>query len=194
MIRADTLWLPHTQTPEHHMAKKSVSKKSKAKSAPAAKKPAAKAVKKAAAKPAMSKPAAKKVKSASSTAPRPVNTGKGLQPVDIGRQVVADFNEGKMELNDTMWSKDIVSIEGLGMGLAWHGRAAVDEKSAHWRAAHKIHGASAEGPYVGSTGFAIKFAMDVEEIASGKRINMVEVGTYTVSNGKIVTEEFMYKV
>jgi hypothetical protein len=181
------------------MAKKSVSKKSKAKSAPAAKKPAAKVVKKAASKPAKSKPVAKKAKSAkpqaaNSTAPRPVSTGKGLQPVDIGRQVVADFNEGKMDMNDALWSKDIVSIEGLGMGLAWHGRAAADEKSAHWMAAHKVHGASAEGPYVGSTGFAIKFTMDVEEIASGKRINMVEVGTYTVSNGKIVTEEFMYKV
>ena len=57
---------------------------------------------------------------------------------------------------------------------------------------HTLHGASAEGPYIGATGFAVKFRVDVTENASGKRLLMEEVGVYTVENGKIVREEFMY--
>ena len=54
------------------------------------------------------------------------------------------------------------------------------------------NGASAEGPFVGAQGFAIKFKMDVEELNTGTRRVSEEVGVYTVNNGKIVREEFMY--
>ena len=55
-----------------------------------------------------------------------------------------------------------------------------------------MHGASAEGPFVGATGFAVKFTIDLETKSTGKRETMTEVGVYTVKNGKIVQEEFMY--
>jgi hypothetical protein len=65
------------------------------------------------------------------------------------------------------------------------------KKAAWWVSSHTLHGASAEGPYIGATGFAVKFRVDVTENASGKRLLMEEVGVYTVENGKIVREEFM---
>jgi uncharacterized protein (DUF4415 family) len=184
------------------MAKKKTKKtaaKKTAKKAPvrqaakkAAKKPARKvaqrAVKKAAAKksPARRAPAAEN--------PAPVSTGRGPSPLEIGRDVVAMFNAGQLgEIEKKWWSADIVSVEGHGMAMAWSGRDKVNEKNAWWMERNTLHGASAEGPYVGASGFAIKFRMDVEDKASGGRQTMEEVGVYTVRDGTIIREEFMYR-
>ena len=125
-------------------------------------------------------------------APVAVSTGPGMSVMEIGSKLVADFNAGKMHLND-MWSPAIVSIEGVGVSQAWNGRKAVDAKNAWWAGEHIVHGASAEGPYVGATGFGVKFVIDVETKSSAKRELMTEIGVYTVKNGKIVQEEFMYR-
>ena len=161
------------------MAKKSTRKAAKR---PAPRKPARKPAKKVARK------AAKKA----STAPRPISSGKGASPEAIGRAIVDGFNRGTKdhELWDAHWSAKAESIEG-GPGMMWTGRKAMDEKAAWWVSSHTLHGASAEGPYIGATGFAVKFRVDVTENASGKRLLMEEVGVYTVENGKIVREEFM---
>ena len=68
----------------------------------------------------------------------------------------------------------------------------LEAKAHEWLATHTVHSASAEGPYLGSTGFSIKFKMDVEDKTNGQRVVMEEVGVYTVQNGKVVCEEFMY--
>ncbi len=166
-----------------------MAKKSKKSSKPAPK-PAKKSAPKSAQK------SAKKATKKSSPkrdplAPVPVKTGSGPTPMELGAKLVADFNNGKMGLTDA-WSKDIVSIEGLGTSMAWHGRKGVDAKNAWWMSDHVVHGARAEGPYVGATGFGVKFEMDVETKSTGQREKMVEIGVYTVKNGKIVQEEFMY--
>lgn len=161
-----------------------------AKKKPAAKKPA----KKAAPKPskAPSKRPVKKAK-ASVTAPKAVKTGSGLSPLEVGKDLVSMFNSGKLgEIEAKHWSPKIVSVEGVGVSMAWSGKAAVEAKNQGWMMDHVIHGASAEGPYVGATGFAVKFRMDVETKSTGERTTMEEIGVYTVQNGKIVREEFMY--
>lgn len=153
------------------------------KSAMPAKKPAKKSAAKA------SKPAAK----VDPMAPVPVNTGSGRSPMEIGKELVEKFNAGKAALSDfDFFSPKIVSCEGMGVGMEWRGRAGVDAKNAWWSSDHTIHGASAEGPFVGSTGFAVKFCMDVETKSTGARETMEEVGVYTVNNGQVVREEFMY--
>lgn len=177
------------------MAKKSKpAKKTSKKSATKTKsKPASKASKKPALKktnlkkPALKKPAAK------NTDPVKISTGSGATPAELGHLLVSRFNQGQAETKGELWSNDLISIEGLGVSQAWIGMKAVDAKNSWWMSAHKLHGASAEGPYVGATGFAVRFKMDVEELATGKRTQMEEVGVYTVENGKIVTEEFMYR-
>jgi hypothetical protein len=161
------------------------------------KKPAKKAAKKSS-KPAKkaSKKAAKKQVMLDSLAPIPVSTGKGAPPVEIGTRLVKMFNEGRFtEIEDAFWDKKgIASIEGVGVNLAWVGLKAVRAKNEGWMSDNVIHGASAEGPFVGSTGFAVRFKMDVETKSTGQRRIMDEVGVYTVEDGKIVCEEFMYAV
>jgi SnoaL-like domain len=170
------------------MAKKIAKKAAKkAGKASASKKPAAKAAPKAAKKPAG--------KSGASPAYKAVNTGKGPSPLEVGAALVSMFNKGQFkEIEDQFWSPQIVSVEGFGVGMGWHGRKSVEAKNAQWMSTHTIHGGSAEGPFVGSSGFAVRFRMDVEDTATGKREMMDEIGVYTVQNGKIVREEFMYLI
>lgn len=159
-----------------------MAKKSKRKARPAAKRPAPrKTTKKATKKPAKAK-----------AGPRSISTGKGPAPEAIGMAVVEGFNRGvkDRELWDKFWSPKAESIEG-GAGMVWAGRKGMDEKAAWWGASYTLHGASAEGPYIGATGFAVKFRADMTENASGRRYLAEEVGVYTVENGKIIREEFM---
>lgn len=170
------------------MAKKKTSKKSARK---ATAKPTGKAAKKPAKKPARKAAAAKKPRMPKDI--RKVGTGGGASAADVGGTLVAMFNKGQYaEIEKKYWAPSIVSCEGGGAGLEWVGRKAVARKGKEWHAENRIHGASAEGPFVGSTGFAVKFKMDVENLTDGKRQNFEEVGVYTIRGGKIVREEFMY--
>jgi hypothetical protein len=169
--------------------------KSPAKKAPA-KKPAAK--KPAAAKPPAKKPVARKSGASSSglaTGKAPISTGSGANPMQVGKTLVTMFNQGKLkEIEDFYWTPDIVSCEGFGVNAEWRGRTSVAQKNADWAKDHKLHGGTAEGPFVGSTGFAVKYKMDVETLSTGKREMMEEVGVYTIRDGKICREEFMYGI
>lgn len=124
-------------------------------------------------------------------APKRISTGPGANPEQAGKRLVELFNAGKFEqVEKELWAPAIESIEGMGM--AWSGLKAVKAKNQEWYAKNEIVGAAAEGPYVGATGFGVKFKMDVRERASGSRVVMEEIGVYTVKNGKIIREEFMY--
>lgn len=148
---------------------------------------AKKTTKSAARKPAKSsKPAAPKIPGN----PKRISSGSGATPEDLGKQLVSAYNRGKWDVTDKLWSPKIISIEGAGM--AWHGKANVLAKNNGWYKTNIVRGALAEGPYVGSTGFAVKFRVDVEDKSTKRRTIMEEVGVYTVKNGKIVQEEFMY--
>lgn len=128
--------------------------------------------------------------------PKEVKIGKGASPFDVGKAVVEGINRGTpdADLWKKFWSKKARSIEGMGVNMAWDGLKAIDAKCKEWVATHKIYSASAEGPYVGATGFSIKFTMDVEDTSTGKRETMNEVGVYRMKNGKVVEEEFMYRM
>jgi hypothetical protein len=160
----------------------------------APRKPAKKAAKQPAKKAARATSTAKKPASPVAPAypgsPVRVSTGTGASPEQIGRQVVTDFNKGHYEINTKLWSTALECVEGGG--LAWRGLKNVESKNNFWNSANAVLGASAEGPYVGSTGFAIKFRMDVEDKNTRRRTIMEEVGVYSVKDGKIVREEFMY--
>jgi ketosteroid isomerase-like protein len=93
----------------------------------------------------------------------------------------------------TFNSPDIVSIEAMDGPMARvQGTAAVKAKSDWWYGAHEVHSATAEGPYVNGDQFSVIFAMDITQKETGNRMQMQEVGLYTVKNGKIVEEKFMY--
>lgn len=127
-----------------------------------------------------------------SLAPKPVKTGKGPSPMDLGVALMRQINAGDFEPNKDLWSKNVVSVEGLGVNLAWHGMKATQAKGEEWYRENEITALKAEGPYVGASGFSVKFDMTVRKRATGEEIKMNEVGVYTVDKGKIVREEFMY--
>ena len=88
---------------------------------------------------------------------------------------------------------DIVSIEAMDGPMARvEGAAAVKAKSDWWYGAHDVHSATSEGPYVNGDQFAMKFALDVTQKESGQRMQMQEIGLYTMRDGKVVEEKFLY--
>jgi ketosteroid isomerase-like protein len=88
---------------------------------------------------------------------------------------------------------NIVSIEAMEGPMARvEGAEAVKAKSDWWYGAHEVHSASSEGPYVNGDQFAMSFAMDVTQKESGKRVQMTEIGLYTMRDGKVVEEKFFY--
>lgn len=164
-----------------------MAKKSKAKSVKkAAKKPVKSAAKKLASKP---KQAAKSV-----AGPKTINTGKGAKPSEVGRQLVEMFNSRTDEhkIWQAIFAKDWDSVEGEGTNLVFEGRRAVLAKNEQWSAANAIITQKAEGPFCGSTGFVVRYSIELQDRASGARQTMEEMAFYTVKNGKIVREEFFY--
>ena len=144
-------------------------------------------------KPARRAKTATKQKRAASMAPKPVKTGKGATPLEIARDFVALIRAGKSDEVEKKWlAPGIESVEGVGASMAWSGRKAVLAKYRGWEADHEIHSMSVEGPWVGATGFAVRFGIDVTQLSTGQRTQMHEIAVYTVRNGKVVREEFHF--
>ncbi|WP_421990078.1 SnoaL-like domain-containing protein [Roseococcus sp.] len=94
---------------------------------------------------------------------------------------------------ERFWHEDVSSIEAMGEPRAVHGKAAVAAKGAAWYAAHEVKAFEVEGPYVNEDQFALTMRIDVTVKASGQRVQMTEVGLYTVDeDGMIVEERFFY--
>lgn len=119
----------------------------------------------------------------------------------VGEKLVALCKEGRnLEAIETLYSPDIVSIEAVGneeMPAEMSGIAAIKGKNEWWYANHEVHAGSAEGPYPHRDRFAVKFHYEVTAKSGpmqGQRMTLDEVGLYTVTDGKIVKEEFFYSM
>lgn len=153
----------------------------------AAKKKSAKRV----AKPAKKKSAPKKA--GASMEPKLVKTGPGATPLAIAKEFAALIRAGKSDEVEKKWlAPGIESVEGMGASLAWSGKKAVLAKYRGWEADHEIHSMKVDGPWVGATGFALRFQLQATQLSTGQRIEMEEVAVYTVRNGKVVREEFHF--
>jgi len=140
-------------------------------------------------KPAAKQPAAKPA----SLGPQPVKTGRGPSPMEVATTVLALLRDGRYrEVEDAWLAPSIVSVEGVGASMAWSGKKAVLEKYRTWEGDHDINEMNLEGPWVGATGFAIKFKGDVTQRSTGQRMQLEEIAVYTVKDGKIVREEFHF--
>lgn len=101
------------------------------------------------------------------------------------------------EALDTLYDKDIVSIEARAMeggSPEARGIEAVRGKSDWWEKNMQIHSFKADGPFVAHDRFVVQYDADVTDKNSKQRIQLSEVGVYTVKNGKIVREEFLPRV
>ena len=98
------------------------------------------------------------------------------------------------EALDTLYDKDIVSVEASGMGGESPEKRGVDQvrgKIDWWVNAMEVHSFKANGPFVAHDRFVVQYDADVTDKNSKKRMQLSEVGIYTVQNGKIVREEFL---
>ena len=110
----------------------------------------------------------------------------------LAKQFVEMCNQGKnFDVMRTMYSPDIVSVEGDGKETA--GQGPVIKKSEDWVADKSFHGEKVLGPYFnGPSQFAVHFTLDITHKATGQRVSLQEVGVYTVKNDKITREQFFY--
>ncbi len=113
---------------------------------------------------------------------------------DIAEDFAALCKAGKHEeAGDRYWSEEVVSREAMAGPMAEiRGLAAVKGKGEWWYANHEVHSVTTEGPFLHGDQFALRFEMDVTVKESGERIQMAEIGLYTVRDGKVVEERFFY--
>ena len=101
---------------------------------------------------------------------------------------------GWMKAIDTLYDKDIVSVEARGMdgeSPEKRGIAQVRGKTEWWLQNMDMHSVKVSGPFVAHDHFVVQYDIDVTDKNSKKRMQLSEVGVYTVKNGKIVREEFL---
>lgn len=112
----------------------------------------------------------------------------------VAARFAALCKEGKFhEAAEEFWADDVVSLEPMEGPMArLEGKAAVQQKSDWWYDNHEIHSATTEGPFVHGDVFALRFALDVTAKESGQRMQMKEIGLYTVRDGKVVEERFLF--
>ena len=116
-----------------------------------------------------------------------------MSTADLAKEFAAALKAGKYEDAEKFWSEDVVSIEAMdGPMKEAKGRAAVHAKGEWWFANHEIHKFEMSGPFVNGDQFALRFGIDVTQKESGNRMQMDELGLYTVRGGKIVEERFFY--
>ena len=98
------------------------------------------------------------------------------------------------EALDTLYSKDIVSVEARGSDGESPEKRGIEQvrgKTDWWVNAMEIHNFKVSGPFVAHDRFVVQYDIDVTDKNSKKRFQMSEVGVYTVKDGKIVREEFL---
>ncbi|MBV8657301.1 MAG: nuclear transport factor 2 family protein [Burkholderiales bacterium] len=119
-----------------------------------------------------------------------------MNTMDIAKKLVVLCKEGKQEeAKSTLYAEDAVSVEAAmppGMEREAHGIAAIVAKGKWWRDNHDIHSVVINGPWPHDDRFIINFEYDVTHKPTNQRMQMSDVGLYTVKNGKIVREEFFY--
>lgn len=98
---------------------------------------------------------------------------------------------------DELYAENVVSIESMPnegeTSAEKHGLAALRAKHEWWYSMFEVNSGGVEGPFPhGEDRFALIFELDATERATGKRLQMKDIGIYTVSDGKIVREEFFY--
>ncbi len=116
----------------------------------------------------------------------------------IGRKLVEFCREGKnLEAVDTLYADNIVSIEPDSMPqmpARMEGIDAIRGKNQWWLDNHEMHSCEITGPFShGNDRFALVHKYDVTHKPSGQRMQLEEVGVYTVREGKIAQEEYFYQ-
>ena len=119
-----------------------------------------------------------------------------MTTAEVANKYVALCRAGKyMEALETLYAADVVSVEAMefgGMQREIHGKEAVRGKNKSWFETNEVRSALVTGPFSSPERFAVMFSFDWTVKATGERQHLSEVAVYTVVDGKIVREEFLY--
>ncbi len=114
---------------------------------------------------------------------------------EVGKKLVELCRKGEwMQAIDSFYAKDILSVEPRAMEnmpAEMNGLEQVRGKTQWFMDNHEIHDSKVSGPFVARDTFVVQFDIDVTDKASKERMQMSEVGIYTVKDGKISREEFL---
>ena len=116
----------------------------------------------------------------------------------IARRLVQLCREGKFnEAQDELYAQDASSIEPEGMAGplgSVQGMAAIREKGRRFEESYtQMHGVTCSDPLVADPFFSVVMGFEATFKQGGRR-SMEELCVYEVSNGKIVREQFFYRV
>jgi hypothetical protein len=98
------------------------------------------------------------------------------------------------EAVDQLYAKDIVSVEAHSMGGGspeTRGIEGIRGKVDWWVGEMQVNDCKVSGPFVAHDRFVVQYDMDVTNKKTKERMELSEVGVYTVKDGKIVREEFL---
>ncbi len=119
-----------------------------------------------------------------------------MTTLEVGKKLVELCSIGQnAKAIETLYSPDIVSVEAMSMPnmpAEMRGIAAIVGKNKWWIENHEVHFASCAGPYPHGDRFIVNFKCDITNKPSGHRMQMDEIGLFTVQNGKVTSEEFLY--
>jgi hypothetical protein len=95
---------------------------------------------------------------------------------------------------DELYANDIVSVEPrevAGMPAEMRGIDKVRGKNDWWEENMEVHDSKVSGPFVAGDTFVVRFDIDATDKNSKERMQMSEVGIYTVKDDKVVRERFL---
>ena len=114
----------------------------------------------------------------------------------VAQELVSLCRDGRyLDCVDQFYSKDIVSVEAIDSPqkpAEMRGIDVIRGKNERWVQNMDIHKAEVIGPFVGEGQFAVRFEFDFTVKQTGQRMQLSEMGLYTVKDGKIVREQFFY--
>lgn len=117
---------------------------------------------------------------------------------EIGARLVSLCQQGKnLESIQSLYAPDIETVEAStppnGERIV-RGKDAVLTKNRQFLAHHDLHKIDVAGPYPnGDDRFAVRFCYDATNTQTGERMNMEEIGLFTVKDDKIIREEYFYQ-
>src|SRR5437867_7465273 len=95
---------------------------------------------------------------------------------------------------DDLYANDIVSVEARemeNMPAEMRGIDQVRGKTDWWEKNMEVHDSKVSGPFVAGDTFVVRFDIDATDRNSKERMQMSEVGIYTVKDDKIAHERFL---
>ena len=121
-----------------------------------------------------------------------------MNTADVAQKVVELVRKQAWhEALNTLYDKNVVSVEARASDGESPEKRGIDQvraKTDWWLGNMQVHSFTAVGPFVAHDRFVVQYDADVTDKNSKKRMQLSEVGVYTVKDGKIVREEFLPRV